>query len=255
LPTRRDDEGKREPALVAAPKGIGHHLVQHRGGGPRLSCGHSSLSLRRVVRLPPTIIAAVGGEGFSRTLGYAYQPDPDHTITFYERGPTYEQDLGVAGGTPCEGDSSLSPVPFCGSIPFTPDATPLGGEHEIVALVTNTDSGEITEAQLVAEYLPPAEPVPSPVSDLGATHSDGGIVVSWDGSAAAIPEAAPVAYNVDANMSGGAELLDVVPASAGNTYSVTFPNIGPQTGAQIEVAPMRDDDVEGAPQELELAPS
>jgi hypothetical protein len=202
---------------------------------------------------PPTIAAGVGGEGVKRTLGYAYQDGPGYTITFYEYGPDYEQELGVATGTACSGDADISPVPMCGSIPFTPDETPEAGEHQIIAVVTNSDTGETVEDVNVAQYTPPSEAEPSAVTGLTASHTNGNLVVNWGGSTAPLPESLPVAYNVDIDLSGGAQLLDVVPATSSSSYSVTIPGISLNAGANISVAAMRADDTDGPSEGLTLA--
>jgi hypothetical protein len=203
---------------------------------------------------PPTILAGVGGTGVKRTLGYAYQDGPGYTITFYEYGPDYEQELGVATGTACQGDSDMSPAPICGSIPFTPDETPEAGQHQIIAVVTNSDTGETVEVLNVAKYTPPAEAEPSAVTGLSASHTNGNLVINWTGSTAPLPESLPVAYNLDIDLSGGGELLDVVPVTSSNSYSVTIPNISLNAGANISVAPMRGDDTDGLSEESTLAP-
>ncbi|HTW10319.1 MAG TPA: hypothetical protein VME46_22635 [Acidimicrobiales bacterium] len=218
------------------------------GGTPIASVQQAS------VDEPPTIVAAVGGEGLKRTLGYAYQDGPGYTITFYEYGPDYEQELGVATGTACSGDSNISPVPICGSIPFTPDETPEAGEHQIIAVVTNSDTGETVEEVNVARYTPPSEAEPSAVTGLTASHANGNLVINWTGPTAPLPEALPVDYNVDIDLSGGAESLDVVPANTSNSYSVTIPGISLNAGANISVAPMRADDTDGQSEQLTLAP-
>lgn len=209
---------------------------------------------------PPTIVAAVGGSGVQDSLGYAYQAAPGYTITFYEVEPytygsavsgnpvasDYEQELGVANGTPCEGDSGMSPVPLCGRIAFTPYETPEGGQHHIVALVTNNDTGETVDVINVAQYTPPAEVEPSAVSGLVASRSGGNVNMTWDASIAPLNESLPVAYNVAVDLGStpcgpapacGEELLDVVPATSSLNYSIVIPGAERGTPAHISVTP------------------
>ena len=61
----------------------------------------------------------------------------------------------------------------------------------------------------------------------------------------------PVDYNVDINLTDGRKLLDVVGRSH---HQVTIPNVDPGVGAQIVVAPMRDDDTQGKARTITLAP-
>ncbi len=131
-----------------------------------------------------------------------------------------------------------------------PDATPQGGTHEIIALVTDDDTGETTEEIPVASYDSPPEVEPSAVSALQATRSGSNVTISWGYGVRLIPGSIPIAFNVDVTTSTGEELLDVVPLG---TLSDTIPNIDPSTGLQITVRPMRHDDTQGPPAHVTLS--
>jgi hypothetical protein len=68
---------------------------------------------------------------FKLTLGYSYQSDPQHVTRFVEKGANYEQELGPAGGVPCEASPGDSSHPLCGEIEFTPAPGPFRGARHL----------------------------------------------------------------------------------------------------------------------------
>ena len=198
---------------------------------------------------PPVVQAGVGGTGEKRILAYSYERQPLHQTRFVEEGAKYEQELGVAGGTPCKGFKPIHPRPAtCAQIQFTPAPGPAGIRH-IYAITTM--GGEITRKELVASYDAPAEPEPSEVPEITVRRVGNTLRIVWRRSAASTSAAMPVDYNVDVNLTDGRELLDVVGRSHD---AVTIPNVGRRIGARIVVAPMRSDDTQGRARTIRLAP-
>jgi hypothetical protein len=211
--------------------------------------GSAVTGIRRAnVDPPPAVLAGVSPGRFKLMLGYSYQPDPQHVTRFVENGANYEQELGPARGTPCQGDANQSPRPLCGEIHFTPAPGP-GGERRIYAITTM--NGEITDKQLVATYRAPGEPEPSRVPKLVVQRVAGGVQISWGASRAPIAAAMPMDYNVDVNISDGRRLLDIAP---GSDHQVTIPDVGNDLGVTVGVAGVREDDTTGAMRTVTLAP-
>ncbi len=197
---------------------------------------------------PLTLTAGVGGSGFKRVLSYSYQAEPLHSTRFVEDGASYEQELGPAAGKPCPPSPGDKMHPHCGEIHFTPAAGPAGVRH-IYAITTM--NGEITNKELVASYTVATEPEPSMVPNLTLRRIGSSVTITWKGSTTADPDAKPMDYNVDINLSDGRELLDVTPNS---DHAVTIANVDPQTSVQVSVAAVRQDDTEGRMRILTLAP-
>jgi hypothetical protein len=197
---------------------------------------------------PPTVLAGVSPGRFRLTLGYSYRPDPQHVTRFVERGGNYEQELGPAGGGPCQASAGDSSHPLCGQIDFTPAAGP-GGERKIYAITTM--NGEITDMQLVATYDAPPEPEPSEVPDLIVRRADGAVDISWGASEAPEAVARPRVYDVDVNISDGRRLLDVM---VNSDHHVTVHDVNPDLRVTVHVAAVRADDTQGAMRTVTLQP-
>jgi hypothetical protein len=211
-------------------------------GGARL------IGIRRAsIDAPPTVLAAVSPGQFRRTLGYSFQPDPQHVTRFVEEGVKYEQELGAARGAPCPGTAKDRPRPLCGQIRFIPSPGP-GGTRQIYAITTI--NGGITEKQLVATYRAPAEPEPSAVGKLIAERAGGEVRIAWSASNAPVRAAVPIFYNVAVNVSDGRRLLYVV---SPNKRRVTIPNVAPGLRVTVRIAAVRSDCTHGAVRTVTLA--
>ncbi|MBV8987856.1 MAG: fibronectin type III domain-containing protein [Solirubrobacterales bacterium] len=197
---------------------------------------------------PLTLTAGVGGSGFKRVLSYSYQAEPLHSTRFVEDGASYEQELGAAAGKPCPPSPGDTMHPRCGEIHFTPAPGP-AGVRNIYAITTM--NGEITNKELVATYRVGTEPEPSIVPNLTLRRIGTSVTITWKGSTTTDPNAKPMDYNVDVNLSDGRELVDVTPNS---DHTVTIVNVAPQTSVQVSVAPVRQDDTEGRIRTLSLGP-
>jgi len=196
---------------------------------------------------PPAIAAGVSPGKFDLTLGYSYQSDPQHTTRFVERGGNYEQELGPARGTPCQGDAGQASRPLCGEIHFTPAAGPSGLRH-IYAITTM--NGEITDEQLVASYRAVPEPEPSEVPRLVLDRVDGGVRISWAASRAPDPAALPMIYDIDVNVGDGRRLLDETKRGDDHVF---VPGIARNLRVTVRVAGVRKDDTQGQMRTVTLA--
>jgi hypothetical protein len=211
--------------------------------------GSSLTGIRRAnVDQAPTVLAGVSPGRFSLNLGYSYQPDPQHSTRFVERGANYEQELGPARGAPCPGTANQHPRPLCGEIHFSPAPGP-GGHRRIYAITTM--NGEITEDQLVATYTAPREPEPSRVPKLIVQRVGRSVRITWGTSRAPIAAARPMVYDVDVNISDGRRLLDVTRRSV---HHVTIPNVGRGLRVTVRVAGVREDDTQGPMRTVILRP-
>lgn len=211
--------------------------------------GSSLTGIRRAsVDQAPTVLAGVSPGRFRLTLGYSYQPDPQHRTRFVERGANYEQELGPARGVPCPGTANQHPRPLCGKIHFSPAAGP-AGQRRIYAVTTM--NGEITEDQLVATYRAPREPEPSAVPRLVVRRVGNSVRITWGASRAPIAAARPMDYDVDVNVSDGRRLLDVTRRSVDH---VTVPNVGRGLRVTVRVAGVREDDTQGPMRTVVLRP-
>jgi hypothetical protein len=211
--------------------------------------GSAIVTIRRAnVDPPATILAAVGGSGLHRILGYSYQPDPQHSIRFVEQGADYEQELGPAAGQPCPADAGDSSHPLCGRIEFTPDGGPRG-ERRIYAI--STMNGQITSKQLVATYDAPAEPKPSEVPAMKVERTPSGLRISWAPSHAPMAEARPMVYDIDVNLSDGRKLLVVVRSF---DHDATIADVSADVQAKVTVAAVRSDETQGNERTVTLKP-
>jgi hypothetical protein len=201
-----------------------------------------------IVTRPPELTAGVGGSGFKRVLSYSYKGEALHSTRFVEDGANYEQELGPAAGKPCPPSPGDTMHPLCGEIHFTPAPGP-AGVRDIWALTTM--NGEITSKQLVASYKVGTEPEPSEVPTLRLQRVGNSVRITWKGSNTTDPDAKPIDYNVDINVSDGRALLDVNPSA---DHTATVPNVDPGTSVQVRVAALRGDDTQGTMRTVTLAP-
>jgi hypothetical protein len=211
--------------------------------------GASLTEIRRAnIDQAPTVLAGVSPGRFNLTLGYSYQPDPQHQTRFVERGANYEQELGPAHGAPCPGTANQHPRPLCGKIRFSPAPGP-AGQRRIYAVTTM--NGEITEDQLVATYRAPREPEPSAVPKLIVRRVGSSVSITWGASRTRVAEARPMNYDVDVNVSDGRRLLDVTRRSVDH---VVIPNVGRGLRVVVRVAGVRRDDTQGPMRTVTLEP-
>jgi hypothetical protein len=199
---------------------------------------------------PPTIDAGVGTDGdpFKRVLGYSYQPDPTHSVTFVERVGGVERDLGRASAAPCPRIAAIASRLLCGQLHFSPAAGP-AGERSIYAVVSDSQ-GVPSGEDLVARYDAPAEPEPSRVPSVTVTRSGEALSVDWTPSSTPDPAARPAHYDVAIKLSDGRELLSVV---GGGEHIASVPEVQAATSATVTVTAIRDDDTQGASNTLSLA--
>lgn len=185
----------------------------------------------------------IRGTGANRVLEYAVEGNPDHTVTFWERGVSYERELGVAKGKPClqnapiKGTRPADSVNFrptirCGEIPFAPAPGP-GGKREIVAIVT--DHGEPVNEMNVATYTEQVPDHPGMVHHLTVTREGTDVTATWQGAPRAFD------YDVDLTLADGEHRLLVVPAAE---RTAVFHDV-PPVSAVVTVDGLRKDDVEG----------
>ena len=124
----------------------------------------------------PKVAARVTGRGRRRALRWSAVPQPDHTVTFVERGPQTYRVLGRARGRR-------------GSIAFTPGDGP-GGRRVIEAIVEN--DGIPRKTLTVARYVAPRPAGPGRPRGLRVRRTRTGLRVSWR----RVPGAAKYAVSV-----------------------------------------------------------
>jgi hypothetical protein len=153
---------------------------------------------------PPTVIAAVGGRGRHRELGYTYSSEGQE-ITFVERTPGRDEPktIGRATGTPCptEGDGPADRGrPLCGRIRFTP-SDGYSGTRDIWAISSN--DGVAFDERIVATYQASAPRRPAKPRGVTLARRRNSVVVNWDRPAHGLgPQ-----HNVDVFLSDGRRLL------------------------------------------------
>jgi hypothetical protein len=202
---------------------------------------------RARIEVPPTVVAGVGGRGYHRVLGYAYQPESGHSTHFVEEGPGYEQELGPASRNTCAGSAARGLHADCGQINFVPAPGP-AGVRQIYAITTR---GNVTTGrQLVAAYRAPAEPEPSEVPNLTVIRAGSGLTISWTASRARTSAATPIRYDVAVSLSNGQQLLFVTPRTQ---HAVTVADVSSGMTADVRIAAVRADDTEGVARALKLA--
>jgi hypothetical protein len=113
-------------------------------------------------------------------------------------------------------------------------------------------NGVETRRELVATYDAPPEPEPTEVPSEVVHRVPDGLSVGWDASHGTIPDAGPVDYDVDVNLSDGRKLLLVL--RRGDDH-VTIPNVGADVAADVTVSPVREDDTLGKTREVTLTPN
>ena len=196
------------------------------------------------VQPDPSAAGRVLDHGSTRELEYAVESDPNHTITFVERGGNYEQELGTASGRPCLKNAPIHgkrpsnaymahPSITCGVIVFKPAPGP-AGVRNIVAVVTN--HGEPVNEFKVASYDTSAEPKPTPPPDLRIIRTGTTVTITWG------PSRGAYEYDVDINLSDGTKVLDVAGA---RQRRVVLHGIAPQLNVNVSVSGVRVDDVSG----------
>jgi hypothetical protein len=192
----------------------------------------------------PSAAARVLDHGAMRELQYELESDPNHTVTFVERGGNYEQEIGTAHGTPCLKNAPIHgkrpanaymahPSITCGLIVFKPAAGP-AGVRNIFAVVT--DHGEPVDDFKVASYTARGEGIPARPANLRITRQGSTVQITWNPSAGADD------YDVDVTLSDGAKVVDVMGSKARH---VVLHGISPALGVSATVRGLRSDDVQG----------
>jgi hypothetical protein len=192
----------------------------------------------------PSAAARVIDHGSTRELQYELESDPNHTVTFVERGGNYEQELGTAKGRPCLKNAPIQgkrpsnaymahPSITCGLIAFKPAAGP-AGVRNIVAVVT--DHGEPVDEFKVASYQAPGEGTPAQPANLRITRQGTTVDITWDRSAGADD------YDVDITLSDGTKVVDVMGSKARH---VVVNDVPQGLDVTATVRGLRGDDVQG----------
>jgi hypothetical protein len=196
------------------------------------------------VEAPPGAAGKVTGRSPHLILHYVVEHQPGDTVTFYERGRTYEQQLGTAAGVPClqnapiqgqrPADSFMAhPTMTCGEIGFSPAPGPAGTRH-IIAVISN--QGEPVNDVAVTTYKAPAEILPPAPRGLKIVRRGTNVTITWK------PSADAKDYNIDINLSDGSKLVDV---TGTKRRRVVLSNIPTDLRVKVRVAGIRFDDVIG----------
>ena len=197
------------------------------------------------VNPPPGAGGEVTGKGTALQFHYVVEDVPGDTVTFYERGTTYEQQLGTtAGGTSCLKDAPVAgsrpadsylvhPNMTCGDIPFSPAAGP-AGVRDIIAVVDN--HGEPVTEFLVTKYDTTGLPLPSEPRDLKIVRDGTTVTITWAASTETTD------YNLDINLSDGSKVVDVPGKS---DRRVVLHGIAANLDVTAKVAGIRSDGVVG----------
>ncbi len=120
--------------------------------------------------------AHVTGSGSERTIEYAYVPAEGRTITFAERGPRTQRELGtVGGGTRCDRAADRDAGRRCGTLRFTPGMGG-AGDRTIHALVLQ--DGQPTTSVDATTYRAPKDALPARPR-LRVRRGAGSVRVSW----------------------------------------------------------------------------
>ena len=191
----------------------------------------------------PNASGRVIGSGSARALEYVDET-AGLTVTFWERGLNYEQNLGSAQGTPCLQGAKIQgrrpanafmahPQIRCGVIPFAPAPGP-AGVRNIVAVVT--DHGEPVTEFKVTSYRTAGEGTPARPRNLKITRRGRTVQITWNPSAGAYD------YDVDVTLSDGAKLLDVM---GNRARYVLLHGVSRRLAVSVVVRGLRADDVQG----------
>jgi hypothetical protein len=192
----------------------------------------------------PSAAGRVIGGGTRRALEYVVESDPAHQITFFERGASYEQELGPAVGRPCLQNAPITgtrpknafvtrPHLFCGVIPFAPTDGP-PGKRDIVAVVS--DHGDPVRERPVTSYEVGPEPLPTEPTGLHVVRHGTTAVVTWAESLDAVN------YDINVRVSDGEDLLRI---KGTNQRRVVLHHIPRRATLTVSVAGLRSDDVPG----------
>lgn len=200
----------------------------------------------------PSAVGQVIGTGSDRALQYAVETDPNLAVTFWERGQSYEQQLGTASGSTCMQNAPIQgprpanafmahPKITCGVIPFSPAPGP-GGTRQIVAVVT--ENGEPVNEFNVTTYKTTGAVLPASPTNLQITRNGSDVTITWSPSAGAYD------YDVDVNLSDGSKVLDI---QGSRDRRVVVHGIPPKLGVNVTVAGLESDDVQGPAVSASLA--
>jgi hypothetical protein len=188
--------------------------------------------------------ATVTGSGTQHVLHYLLESEPDQQVTFYERGPGYEQSLGTARGGACPkpptvpktpaGDIPATPRLRCGTIAFTSGAGP-AGTRNIVAVVTNGDEA-FKETHVASYTLRLAPPLAAPAG-VRILRAGDQVTVVWLGVVGART------YDVDVRLNDGESKVYVV---GGGQRRLTIPEgISPADLVTVTLSGVSPEEVQG----------
>jgi hypothetical protein len=216
--------------FIAGPQ-AGTWRVEPRAGSSRITEVEHALA-----QPEPTFGAGVGGKGYTRTLGYAYSPQPGQKVTFVERGPRTAQVLGVAKAGTCAHVPSgvrTQRTVACGRLRFTPGHGP-AGPRKIVAMVEQ--DGRPRDEITVATYVAPKDRLPGAPRLLRARRAGSSVLVRWQ----AVPGAN--GYNALVSTSDGRRLT-FSPRTAKS--GLRIPGVGRDTSVRVAVRALRVDSAVG----------
>jgi hypothetical protein len=217
------EPSKNTTTVFVAEPAAGEWRVEPRAGSAKITEVEHALA-----QPEPTVVAGVGGKGYTRTVGYAFAPQAGEKITFVERGPKTAHVLGVAKAGRCAGGKGKAGGKLvCGKLTFAP-ARGGAGRRDIVALVEQ--DGRPRAELKVASYVAPKDRVLGAPRLLRARRSGTSVLVRWQAVAGA------ATYNAIVTTSDGRKLT-----FSPSKPAFRIPGAGRDTTVRVAVRALRTD--------------